>query len=102
MPYPHPIPKRGELALTMTTGVTTGTRLIPDLRPGERLVLLQRQHPAVLFRRLLKPLLLLALWAASLIFVLPFISSLQADPLTAVAPQGLPSWLPAVLWLGWL
>ena len=33
-------------------------RLIPDLRPGEQVVLLQRQHPAVLFGSLLKPLLL--------------------------------------------
>ena len=56
--------------------------LIPDLRAGERVVLLQRRHPAVLFGRLLKPLLLLALWLLSLIFVPPFIAGLQPDALT--------------------
>ena len=77
-------------------------RLIPDLRAGERVVLLQRQHPAVLFRNLLRPLLLLVLWVLSLVFVLPFIASLQPDALTSLSPQGLPAWLPTVLWLGWL
>ena len=45
------------------------TRLIPDLRPGENLVLLQRQHPGVLLRKLLGPALLLGLWVASLALV---------------------------------
>jgi hypothetical protein len=79
-----------------------GRRPIPDLRPGERLVLIQRQHPAVLFRSLLKPVIMLAVWTASLFFVLPFISSLQPDPLTSLSPQGPPSWLPTALWFGWL
>src|SRR4051812_33722971 len=74
-------------------------RLIPDLRAGERLVLLQRQHPAVLLRRLLGPFFLLGLWALSLLFILPFVSGLQQDP---VVPQSLPSWLPTLLWFGWL
>src|SRR5439155_18330907 len=76
--------------------------LIPDLRAGERVVLLQRQHPAVLFGSLLKPLLLLVLWVLSLIFVPPLIAGLQPDALTSQPGQGLPAWLPAVLWLGWL
>src|SRR5438874_7531176 len=92
---------------TMTSSEAKGQnarfakRLIPDLRAGERVVLLQRQHPAVLFGGLLKPLLLLVLWVLSLIFVLPFIAGLQPDALMPPG-QGLPSWLPAVLWLGWL
>src|SRR5438874_7832055 len=93
---------------TMTSSEAKGQnarfakRRIPDLRAGERVVLLQRQHPAVLFGGLLKPLLLLVLWVLSLIFVLPFIAGLEPDALTPGAGQGLPAWLPTVLWLGWL
>lgn len=77
-------------------------RLIPDLRPGERVISLQRHHPAVLAGRLAAPLVILALWLVSLIFVLPFIAALQQPDPLGPPPEGLQAWLPTALWLGWL
>src|SRR5437870_3246089 len=68
-------------------------RLIPDLRAGEEVVMLQRQHPAVLFPRLGKPLALLALWVVGSVFALPFIAGLQPDPLGPPS-AGIMAWLP--------
>src|SRR5262249_52569245 len=76
-------------------------RLIPDLRAGEGGVLLQRQHPFVLVRKLAWPLLLLALWLVASVFALPLIARLQPDPLGPPA-EGVSAWLPSALWLGWV
>src|SRR5438477_2848465 len=76
-------------------------RLIPDLRAGEEIVMLQRQHPAVLFPRLGKPLALLALWVVGSVFALPFITGLQPDPLGPPS-AAIMAWLPTALWIGWM
>src|SRR5918912_400923 len=78
-----------------------GQRLIPDLRAGERVVMLQRRHPVVLFRNLLKPLLLAMFWVLVLLAGSQW--SVVAGPDSPpVANPWLPAWLPAVLWLSWL
>ena len=77
------------------------TRRIPDLRDSEGVVLLQRQHHAVLFRKLTWPLALFVIWLVSGLFVLPLISSLQPDPLSP-SPSRPFTWLPGVLWLAWM
>ena len=48
--------------------------MIHDLRRGERVIVLLRRHPAALLTALAWPLLLLAMWAVSLLFVAPFIA----------------------------
>lgn len=75
-------------------------RLIHDRRPDERIVCLLRRHPVVLGRALAVPLLLLAIWVVSLLFVWPFLLSLSVDPL--VATDGPPAWLVPLLWAAWL
>ncbi len=55
-----------------------GIRLIPDLRPGEYVVLIQRQHPAVLIRRLAIPALIAVAWLAGLLVVSPDLAGLDA------------------------
>lgn len=77
------------------------SRLIPDLRPGERVVLWQRRHVSVLFTKLFWPLLLLLIWLVSFPLVLSFLGSLQTDPLVAL-DGGPPPWLPFVLYMAWL
>lgn len=75
------------------------SRLIPDLRPGETLVVLQRRHISVLITGLVLPALMLGIWLTGLFFVLPFVAGLQTDPLLAGgfdAPTA-PSWVPATL-----
>jgi hypothetical protein len=74
--------------------------LIPDLRPGEHVIVLLRRHPMVIVRSALLPTILLVLWLASLVVVIPFLASLQVDPL--INPSAPPSWLAPVLWVGWL
>src|SRR5436190_7116762 len=76
-------------------------RQIPDLRAGESVVLLQRQHPFVLVRKLAVPGLLLVLWLVASVFALPLIGRLQPDPLGPPA-EGIAAWLPSSLYLGWL
>jgi hypothetical protein len=76
-------------------------RLIHDLRPGEQLVALHRQHPAVLFGSLVPPLVIFVMWAVASVFVLPFISSLGPDPYGPPA-EGLRVLLPGLVWLGWM
>lgn len=75
------------------------SRLIPDLRPGEMVIVVQRRHSAVVLMHLAVPLALLAAWAVGLLFVLPLINSLQTDPLLAGGFNGptAPSWVPATL-----
>lgn len=78
------------------------SRLVKDLRPGEQVVSLQRQHTAALLRALAWPLGLALAWLlASLLVVLPFIASLQPDPL-APPPEGPAALLPSFLWIAWL
>lgn len=73
------------------------SRFIPDLREGEVVVILQRQHWLILLRGLVWPILVLALWVATIPFAIPFIGGLNPDP---YAPGGgVPAWLPVVLWL---
>lgn len=80
------------------------SRLIPDLRPGEIVVVVQRRHIAVLMTGLVVPVLMLAAWLVGLFFVLPFVAGLQTDPLLAGGFGGptAPSWLPAALTLLYL
>ncbi len=75
--------------------------LVPDLRPGEKIVLLQRRHPMVLFRRLLWPMSLFVIWLVSLFFVLPFISSLTSGT-SASMLGGAAIWVPFALWVAWV
>src|SRR5207253_160008 len=75
-------------------------RVIHDLRRGEQVIVLLRRHPAALLTALAWPLLLLAIWAVSLLFVAPFIAGLQVDPL--VVANAPPAWLVPSLWLAWL
>src|SRR5438093_6516435 len=72
-------------------------RLIPDLRPGESVVLLQRHHPGVLLRKLLGPCLLLVLWVVSLAFLSPMVAGVQSDPVGPI-PGEMAAWLPSALW----
>ncbi|HET9495798.1 MAG TPA: PH domain-containing protein, partial [Chloroflexia bacterium] len=64
--------------------------LIPDLRPGEGVVLLARRHPLTILRAVLFPLVLLVLWVPGLLLALSFSESLRADPL--LNPGGPPAW----------
>lgn len=75
------------------------SRFVPDLRPGEAIVALLRRHPAALLMRAALPGLLLAAWLACLLLVLPFVSSLHADPLLNGGFSGptMPDWVPAAL-----
>ncbi len=76
-------------------------RVIPDLRPGERVLVLMRRHPVVLFVRLVGPLLLLALWVTSLFFMPTVVRGLQPDPIT-LSGTGLPGWVAPVVMFLWL
>lgn len=76
-------------------------RIIPDLREGEDVVLLQRRHPATLFGGLVWPILLLVVWLAILLFAGPSLSGLQPDPFTQTE-GGIAAWLPTLLWFVWL
>jgi hypothetical protein len=76
-------------------------RLIHDLRPGEKVLLLQRRHPLVLLGKLFWPAALFIVWLASLVFVLPFLSSFNQDPLLYPG-GGPPAWLPMVSWVTYL
>src|SRR5438105_1090571 len=69
------------------------SHLIPDLRAGERVVMLRRRHMAVLARRLLPPLVILACWVL-LLFVVSLLSPKGANTLEG----GWASW---ALLLGW-
>jgi hypothetical protein len=84
----------------MPTAATQYRRKIPDLRPGEVVVALMHRHPLGLLRSLAWPLVLLLGWAVSAIVVVPFLASLQVDPLLAVNPP--PEWLAPFLWTAWL
>jgi hypothetical protein len=75
-------------------------RTIPDLRAGEVVVVLQHRHPVTVLYSLALPVLLLSLWAASALLVIPFLAGLQVDPLLAANP--LPTWLAPLLWTAWL
>ncbi|HYP40333.1 MAG TPA: PH domain-containing protein [Chloroflexia bacterium] len=75
-------------------------RLIHDLRPGEKVLLLQRRHPLVLLGKLFWPAALFVAWLASLVFVLPLLSSFNQDPL--LYSGGPPTWLPMVSWVAWI
>src|SRR3954467_7779091 len=75
-------------------------RRIHDLRQGEVVVALMHRHPLGLLTALVWPSLLLLLWALSAIVLVPFLESLQVDPLLAVnAP---PAWLAPLLLVAWL
>lgn len=75
------------------------SRLIPDLRPGEMVIVVLRRHISVVLMRLLLPLLLLGAWTFGLFFVLPLIEGLQTDPLLAGGFDGpvAPAWVPPTL-----
>jgi hypothetical protein len=60
---------------------------------------LLRRHPVFLARSLALPLLLLAIWVVSFMFVWPFLSSLSVDPLVTSDPP--PGWLVPTLWSLW-
>src|SRR4051794_3169736 len=59
-------------------------RLLPDLRPDEQVVLFQRQHPAILFRRLALPSFFFLMWFMGLCSALPFLSNLAPGPASAL------------------
>lgn len=73
--------------------------MIHDRRPDERIVFLLRRHPVVLARSLAIPLLLLAVWVVSFMFVWPFLTGLSVDPL--VSGNAPPDWLVPTLWFVW-
>ncbi|MDQ5825914.1 MAG: PH domain-containing protein [Chloroflexota bacterium] len=75
------------------------SRLIPDLRPGEMVIVVLRRHVSVVLMQLALPLALLGAWTFGLFFALPLIQSLQTDPLLAGGFQGptSPSWVPVTL-----
>jgi len=75
-------------------------RTIPDLRPGEAVVALLHRHPLTLLSAFAPVTLVLALWAASALVVVPFLQSLRVDPLLSTNPP--PSWVAPVLWSAWL
>src|SRR5437016_14022154 len=85
---------------SLPTASSRYRRTIPDLRPGEVVVALQHRHPVTLLLSLAVPVLLLSLWAASALLVIPFLATLQVDPLLAVNPP--PTWLAPLLWPAWL
>jgi hypothetical protein len=64
--------------------------VIPDLRPGEGVVLLARRHPMTILRAVMVPLVLLIMWAPGLLLALSFSDSLRSDPL--LNPGGPPAW----------
>ena len=75
-------------------------RKIPDLRPGEVVVVLLHRHALSLLKRAVWPVLLVVLWMASAFFVVPLLAGLDVDPLLAVnAP---PRWVGPVAWTAWL
>ncbi|HEY0070513.1 MAG TPA: PH domain-containing protein [Chloroflexia bacterium] len=75
------------------------SRLIPDLRPGEMVVVVLRRHVSVVLLQLALPFLLLGAWTFGLFFVLPLVGSLQTDPLLTGGFEGptSPAWVPATL-----
>jgi hypothetical protein len=76
------------------------TNLIPDLRPGEGVVLLARRHPLTVLRAVLVPLVLAVLWVPGLWLALALSDSLRADPL--LNPGGPPAWASAAVVLVYL
>ncbi len=75
-------------------------RLIPDLRPGEKVVTVERRHPVVLVGKLVGPALLALLWFAGNFFVLPLLGGPAPDPL--LGPNNSPpAWLRTLLLVGW-
>ncbi|MEO8288980.1 MAG: PH domain-containing protein [Chloroflexota bacterium] len=73
---------------------------IPDLRPGEVVVVLLHRHPVALLYSLRWALLLATLWTVSIPFVAPLLLSLAVDPLLSV--NAAPTWLAPLLWAFWL
>lgn len=76
-------------------------RIIPDLRPGERVLVLMRRHPVALMGRLAGPVLFLVLWLVSL-FLLPSVVRGQQPGPFALPGEGPPGWLGPVIIFGWL
>ena len=75
-------------------------RLIPDLRPGEKVVTVERRHPIVLVGKLVWPALLALFWLMGLFFVLPLLNATSPDPLLG-PDNGPPAWLRTLLLVGW-
>jgi len=76
-------------------------RLIPDLREGEKMVMLRRRHPMMLLWRMTWPILLSVLWVATFFLLLAVAVGPQPDPL--LSPDAWPPlWLPMLLWSLWL
>lgn len=75
------------------------SRLIPDLRPGEMVIVLLRRHVSVVLMQLAVPLALLGAWTFGLFFALPLVESLRTDPLLVGGFSGptSPSWVPPTL-----
>ena len=74
--------------------------VIPDLRPGEGVVLLARRHPLTILRALLVPLGLLILWVPGLLLALSLSEGLRTDPL--LNPGGPPPWASTAVLLVYL
>jgi hypothetical protein len=94
-------PPRSRTQIEAARNAARYRRLIPDLRPGEQVVMLKRRHPAVLVRRLAPPLVLIAALLAGLFFAGPLLNTLRPDPFTT-PPEGVQAWLPSLLWFVWL
>ncbi len=76
-------------------------RLLPDLREGEKVVMLRRRHATLLVAQMTWPLVLCALWVIGFFALFAYALGSRPDPLVSsdVWP---PAWLPVVLWAGWL
>jgi hypothetical protein len=76
----------------------SGTGLIPDLRPGESVVILVRRHPVVLGLQLARPFTLLIVWLAGGWLAGSYVASAAYEAVR----RGLPAWLPEAAWLAWM
>lgn len=94
------VPPRGGNRATSRGVDARYRRLIPDLRPGEKVVIVERRHPVVLVGKLVWPALLGLFWFVGLFFVLPLLGATSPDPLLG-PDSGPPTWLRTLLLVGW-
>ncbi len=109
-PQPAPTPRQGWPGQGHVRGATPTagyqsyharySRLVPDLRPGEMIVVVQRRHYSVLLQSTLGPLLLLGVWVVGLPFVLRFIGELGTASFSTA--QAAPDWVAGLLTVSYL
>jgi hypothetical protein len=95
-----PVARQGSSRARSRASDARYRRLIPDLRPGEKVVTIERRHPIVLLGKLIGPVLLTLFWLVGLFFVLPLLSGPAPDPLLS-PNSGPPPWLRTLLLVAW-